>query len=201
MTSIRVQRGRARARIREKRQHHGRGRHRRPPRSSGNTKSGRRNLDSPRRSFTERTFREGTPDDTAERLDEIQHLTTKLLELSFSASKLALEAELAQFTAESHRMRNPQRHSIQLEHPPPPPTSPYRRVGAKQPYLLLKGKQYICIVKILYPLAFAPPMHTSFSLLFPWQAQDEEAPGPQPLRRHRRHPQQEQAAPLRRPRF
>eukprot|EP00873_Tetraselmis_striata_P005825 jgi/Tetstr1/426089/TSEL_016420.t1 len=88
-------------------------------------------LDSPQRSIVQRTFREGTPDITTERPVELQHLTTtttKLLAQSSPASQPALAAELARLTTESHRLRNPQRHSIQLEHQP------------RQPFPAGKGK-------------------------------------------------------------
>lgn len=55
-------------------------------------------LDSPQRSLSHRTFREGTPNGTAERLAEIQHLTaetTELLERSFPTSKLTLTARIS----------------------------------------------------------------------------------------------------------
>eukprot|EP00873_Tetraselmis_striata_P020308 jgi/Tetstr1/440572/TSEL_028893.t1 len=81
-------------------------------------------LDSPQHSIVQRTFPKGTPDGTAERLVELKHLTTTTAELlarTSPASQLALAAELARLTAESHQLRNPQRHSIQLEHHPQQP--------------------------------------------------------------------------------
>eukprot|EP00873_Tetraselmis_striata_P007254 jgi/Tetstr1/427518/TSEL_017644.t1 len=81
-------------------------------------------LDSPQRSIVHRTFREGTHDGTTERVVELQHLTvttTELLAQSSPASHPALADELARLTPESHRQRNPKRHSIQLEHHPRQP--------------------------------------------------------------------------------
>eukprot|EP00873_Tetraselmis_striata_P014959 jgi/Tetstr1/435223/TSEL_024142.t1 len=78
-------------------------------------------LDSPQRPIVQRTFREGTPDGSTERPAELQHLTTTTAELlaqTSSASQPALATELARLTAESHQLRNPHRHSIQLEHHP-----------------------------------------------------------------------------------
>eukprot|EP00873_Tetraselmis_striata_P015866 jgi/Tetstr1/436130/TSEL_024977.t1 len=77
-------------------------------------------LDSPQRLIVQRTFREGT----TERLLELPHLTTTTTELLAQcspASQHALAAELPRLAAESHRLRNPQRHSIQPEHHPRQP--------------------------------------------------------------------------------
>eukprot|EP00873_Tetraselmis_striata_P023332 jgi/Tetstr1/443596/TSEL_031595.t1 len=55
-------------------------------------------LDSPQRSIVQRTFREGTPNGTTERLIELQHLTTTTAELlahTSPASQPALAAEMA----------------------------------------------------------------------------------------------------------
>eukprot|EP00873_Tetraselmis_striata_P036201 jgi/Tetstr1/456465/TSEL_043189.t1 len=72
-------------------------------------------LDSPQRSTVHRTFWEGTPNGTTERMAELHHLTTTTTELlaqSSPASQPAVAAELAGHTAESHQLRNPQRLSI-----------------------------------------------------------------------------------------
>eukprot|EP00873_Tetraselmis_striata_P014624 jgi/Tetstr1/434888/TSEL_023885.t1 len=82
-------------------------------------------LDSPQRSTVHRTFREGTPNGTTERLAELHRLTTATTELlaqSSHASQPAIAAELASLTAESHQLRNPQRLSVQLERHPSQPT-------------------------------------------------------------------------------
>eukprot|EP00873_Tetraselmis_striata_P019989 jgi/Tetstr1/440253/TSEL_028604.t1 len=82
-------------------------------------------LDSPQRSTVQRTFREGTPSGTTERLAELHHLTTaakELLAQSSPASQPAIAAELASHAAETHQLLNPQRLSIQLEHHPSQPT-------------------------------------------------------------------------------
>eukprot|EP00873_Tetraselmis_striata_P040811 jgi/Tetstr1/461075/TSEL_006222.t1 len=81
--------------------------------------------DSPQRSTTPRTFREGTHSGTTERLAELQHLTTatkELLAQSSPASQPAIAAELASYAAETHQLLHPQRLSIQLEHHPSQPT-------------------------------------------------------------------------------
>eukprot|EP00873_Tetraselmis_striata_P015398 jgi/Tetstr1/435662/TSEL_024562.t1 len=81
-------------------------------------------LDSPQHSTVQRTFREGTLDGTTERLVELQHLTTttaKLLAQTSLASQPALAAGHVKLTSESHQLRNPQRHSIQLVHHPHQP--------------------------------------------------------------------------------
>eukprot|EP00873_Tetraselmis_striata_P038968 jgi/Tetstr1/459232/TSEL_000042.t1 len=81
-------------------------------------------LDSPQRSTTPRTFREGTPSGTTERLTELQHLTTatkELLAQSSPTSQPAIAAELASHAAETHQLLNPQRLSIQLERHPSQP--------------------------------------------------------------------------------
>eukprot|EP00873_Tetraselmis_striata_P028627 jgi/Tetstr1/448891/TSEL_036117.t1 len=82
-------------------------------------------LDSPRRSTMHRTFREGTPHGTAERLAGLHHLTTAATELlaqSSPTSKPAIAANLASLTAESHQLCKPKRISIQLERHPSQPT-------------------------------------------------------------------------------
>eukprot|EP00873_Tetraselmis_striata_P015815 jgi/Tetstr1/436079/TSEL_002673.t1 len=82
-------------------------------------------LDSPQRSTTPRTFREGTPSGTTERLAELQHLTTatkELLAQSSPANQPAIAAELASYAAETHQLLHPQRLSIQLERHPSQPT-------------------------------------------------------------------------------
>eukprot|EP00873_Tetraselmis_striata_P018032 jgi/Tetstr1/438296/TSEL_026863.t1 len=82
-------------------------------------------LDSPQRSTTPRTFREGTPSGTTERLAELHHLTTatkELLAQSSPANQPAIAAELASYAAETHPLLHPQRLSIQLERHPSQPT-------------------------------------------------------------------------------
>eukprot|EP00873_Tetraselmis_striata_P002133 jgi/Tetstr1/422397/TSEL_013236.t1 len=82
-------------------------------------------LDSRQRSTTPRTFREGTPSGTTERLAELQHLTTgtkELLAQSSPASQPEIAAELASHAAETHQLLNPQRLSIQQERHPSQPT-------------------------------------------------------------------------------
>eukprot|EP00873_Tetraselmis_striata_P022281 jgi/Tetstr1/442545/TSEL_030643.t1 len=81
-------------------------------------------LDSPQRSTVNRTFREGTPNGTTERLADLHHLITAATELlaeSCPASKPTIVANLASLTAESHQLRNPQRLSIQRERHPSQP--------------------------------------------------------------------------------
>eukprot|EP00873_Tetraselmis_striata_P016960 jgi/Tetstr1/437224/TSEL_025954.t1 len=82
-------------------------------------------LDSPQRTTMPRTFREGTPRGTTERLAELHKLTTaatKLLAQSSPASKPAVAAILASLAAETHQLSKPQRISIQLERHPSQPT-------------------------------------------------------------------------------
>eukprot|EP00873_Tetraselmis_striata_P013491 jgi/Tetstr1/433755/TSEL_022973.t1 len=78
-------------------------------------------LNSLQRSAVHRTFREGTPNGTTERLAELNHLTTATTESlaqSSPARKRAIAAELANLAAESHQLRHPQRLSVHLERPP-----------------------------------------------------------------------------------
>eukprot|EP00873_Tetraselmis_striata_P022228 jgi/Tetstr1/442492/TSEL_030592.t1 len=82
-------------------------------------------LDSPQRSTVHRTFREGTPNGTTERLAKLHHLTTAatdLLAQSSPASRPAIAANRASLTTESHQLSKPQRISIQLERQPSQPT-------------------------------------------------------------------------------
>eukprot|EP00873_Tetraselmis_striata_P038583 jgi/Tetstr1/458847/TSEL_004356.t1 len=82
-------------------------------------------LDSPQRSTVHRTFREGTPNGTTERLSELHHLTTAatdMLAQSSPANKPAIAANLVSLTTESHQLSKPQRISIQLERQPSQPT-------------------------------------------------------------------------------
>eukprot|EP00873_Tetraselmis_striata_P018040 jgi/Tetstr1/438304/TSEL_026871.t1 len=82
-------------------------------------------LDSPQRTTIPRTFREGTPNGTTERLIEHHQLTTAATELlaqSSPSNKPAIAVNLASLTAESLQLRKPQRISIQLERHPSQPT-------------------------------------------------------------------------------
>eukprot|EP00873_Tetraselmis_striata_P025276 jgi/Tetstr1/445540/TSEL_033314.t1 len=82
-------------------------------------------LDSHQRSTVHRTFREGTPNGSSERLAKLHHLTTAATELlaqSSPASQPAVAAKLASLAAESHQLRNAHRLSIQLERHPSQPT-------------------------------------------------------------------------------
>eukprot|EP00873_Tetraselmis_striata_P022494 jgi/Tetstr1/442758/TSEL_030846.t1 len=99
-------------------------------------------LDPPQRSTTPRTFREGTPSGTTERLAELQHLTTatkEMLAQSSLASQPAIAAELASHAAETHQLLNPQRLSIQLERHPSQPTPASK--GKTSTAVKLKKKQ------------------------------------------------------------
>eukprot|EP00873_Tetraselmis_striata_P044134 jgi/Tetstr1/464398/TSEL_009191.t1 len=100
-------------------------------------------LDSPQRSTVHRTFREGTPNGTTERLAALHHLTiaaTELLAQSSPARKPAIAANLVSLIAESHQRSKPPRISIQLERYPSQPipvgkgkTATTAKIKKKQP--------------------------------------------------------------------